>query len=186
MKQYVCSICSYTYDESKGIPEAGIPPGTRWEDLPDDWTCPLCGAVKDMFVEKDSEPQPAPPAPAAASPRPHQEPEKSPLEMGILGSNRARGGGKDAKPWGAGAAENVKYWVATRWLPGAGPGGVSPGQRRPCRRRRPRRAALPGLEREGHPHPEIPFGPLPEGGRKDAGKHRRLCLHHLRVCLCGG
>ena len=35
MKQMVCSVCSYTYDESKGIPEAGIAPGTRWEDLPD-------------------------------------------------------------------------------------------------------------------------------------------------------
>ena len=98
MKQYVCSICSYTYDESKGIPEAGIPPGTRWEDLPDDWTCPLCGAVKDMFVEKDSEPQPAPPAPAAASPLPHDEREMSPMEMSILCSNLARGCEKQYLP----------------------------------------------------------------------------------------
>ena len=46
MKQMVCSICSYTYDETKGIPEAGIAPGTKWEDLPEDWKCPLCGADK--------------------------------------------------------------------------------------------------------------------------------------------
>lgn len=52
MKQYVCSICEYVYDESKGIPEAGIEPGTKWEDLPVDWVCPLCGASKSEFVQK--------------------------------------------------------------------------------------------------------------------------------------
>ena len=52
MKQMVCSVCSYTYDEAKGIPEAGIAPGTRWEDLPADWKCPWCGASKDAFREK--------------------------------------------------------------------------------------------------------------------------------------
>ena len=54
MKQMVCSVCTYTYDEAKGIPEAGIAPGTRWEDLPDDWRCPWCGAGKEMFREKDA------------------------------------------------------------------------------------------------------------------------------------
>ena len=52
MKQYVCSICGFTYDEARGIPEAGIAPGTRWEDLPEDWKCPLCGADKSQFREK--------------------------------------------------------------------------------------------------------------------------------------
>ena len=51
MKQYVCSICSYTYDETKGIPEKGIAPGTKWEELPGDWKCPLCGADKSQFQE---------------------------------------------------------------------------------------------------------------------------------------
>ena len=37
MRKYVCIVCGYVYDEAKGIPEAGIAPGTRWEDLPDDW-----------------------------------------------------------------------------------------------------------------------------------------------------
>ena len=52
MKQHVCSICSYTYDETKGIPEKGIAPGTKWEELPEDWKCPLCGADKSQFQEK--------------------------------------------------------------------------------------------------------------------------------------
>ena len=53
MKQYVCSVCSYTYDEAKGIPEAGIAPGTKWEDLPSDWKCPWCGADKSSCNVKE-------------------------------------------------------------------------------------------------------------------------------------
>ena len=49
MGKYVCSICGYIYDEATGIPEAGIAPGTKWEDLPDDWVCPICGLGKDAF-----------------------------------------------------------------------------------------------------------------------------------------
>lgn len=49
MKKYVCTICGFVYDEAAGIPDEGIEPGTKWEDLPDDWTCPLCGAPKDAF-----------------------------------------------------------------------------------------------------------------------------------------
>ena len=49
MKRYVCSVCGYIYDEAAGIPEQGIASGTKWEDLPADWTCPLCGAAKDEF-----------------------------------------------------------------------------------------------------------------------------------------
>ena len=52
LKKYVCSICGYVYDEEAGDPENGIEPGTKWEDLPDDWACPLCGAGKDMFEEE--------------------------------------------------------------------------------------------------------------------------------------
>ena len=55
MKKYVCSICGYVYDEEKGIPEKGIKPGTKWEDLPDDFKCPWCGAPKNMFKEKEEE-----------------------------------------------------------------------------------------------------------------------------------
>jgi flavin reductase (DIM6/NTAB) family NADH-FMN oxidoreductase RutF/rubredoxin len=44
-----CLVCSYLYDPKVGDPDGGIPPGTAYEDIPDDWTCPVCGATKDMF-----------------------------------------------------------------------------------------------------------------------------------------
>ncbi|MGC8993445.1 MAG: rubredoxin [Candidatus Aenigmatarchaeota archaeon] len=50
MAKYVCKVCGYVYDEEKGDPESGIKPGTKFEDLPDDWVCPICGATKEMFV----------------------------------------------------------------------------------------------------------------------------------------
>ena len=49
MKQYRCSVCGYIYEEAKGIPDQGIAPGTKWEDIPDDFVCPECGAAKDEF-----------------------------------------------------------------------------------------------------------------------------------------
>jgi rubredoxin len=49
MYKYVCSMCGYIYDPQQGDAENGIPPGTRFEDLPDDWTCPGCGASKKQF-----------------------------------------------------------------------------------------------------------------------------------------
>jgi rubredoxin len=53
MDKYVCMVCGYIYDEASGIPEDGIAPGTKWEDLPEDWVCPLCGVDKSEF-EKQS------------------------------------------------------------------------------------------------------------------------------------
>ncbi|MBN1376543.1 MAG: rubredoxin [Dehalococcoidia bacterium] len=52
MDKYECSVCGYIYDPEKGDPDSGIKPGTRFEDLPDDWTCPVCGASKDQFKKK--------------------------------------------------------------------------------------------------------------------------------------
>lgn len=49
MKKYVCIICGYIYDPADGDPENGIPPGTPFEDIPDDWTCPACGVGKEHF-----------------------------------------------------------------------------------------------------------------------------------------
>ncbi len=49
MAKWECMVCGYIYDPAKGDPDRGIPPGTPFEDLPDDWTCPDCGATKDMF-----------------------------------------------------------------------------------------------------------------------------------------
>lgn len=47
--KYVCIICGYTYNERKGDPDIGIEPGTRFEDLPDDFVCPECGVAKEDF-----------------------------------------------------------------------------------------------------------------------------------------
>ena len=49
MKTYLCLICGVVYDEAKGWPEEGIKPGTLWQDVPDSWTCPDCGATKQDF-----------------------------------------------------------------------------------------------------------------------------------------
>ena len=46
---YMCLICGFIYDEAEGSPEEDIPPGTRWEDVPMNWTCPECGARKEDF-----------------------------------------------------------------------------------------------------------------------------------------
>jgi rubredoxin len=49
MKIWECVICGFRYDEAEGIPEAGIAPGTRWEDVPDVWMCPDCATGKHDF-----------------------------------------------------------------------------------------------------------------------------------------
>lgn len=49
MKTYVCVVCGFTYDESKGLPEDGIAAGTTWADVPADWLCPDCGVSKGDF-----------------------------------------------------------------------------------------------------------------------------------------
>lgn len=49
MKKYVCTICGYIYDPELGDPDSGVASGTPFEDIPDDWVCPECGAGKDNF-----------------------------------------------------------------------------------------------------------------------------------------
>ena len=97
MSKYVCSICGYIYDEATGIPEAGIAPGTKWEDLPDDWVCPICGATKAEFekqgetaVSSEKKPKPVVEVPTDMQ-------ELSPLEISALCSNLARGCEKQYK-----------------------------------------------------------------------------------------
>lgn len=51
MKKYVCEPCGYEYDPEVGDPDNGIEAGTAFEDLPEDWVCPICGVGKDEFVE---------------------------------------------------------------------------------------------------------------------------------------
>ncbi len=53
MKKYKCQICGYVYDPEKGDPDAGIKAGTPFEDLPDSWVCPVCGASKSDFEPLD-------------------------------------------------------------------------------------------------------------------------------------
>jgi len=48
--KYNCVICDHVYDEAAGDPDSGIAPGTRWEDIPADWSCPECGATKADFT----------------------------------------------------------------------------------------------------------------------------------------
>lgn len=48
-KSWMCIICGWIYHEEEGYPDDGIPPGTRWEDVPEDWVCPDCGAGKEDF-----------------------------------------------------------------------------------------------------------------------------------------
>lgn len=49
MKKWQCQICGFIYDEAKGLPEEGLAPGTRWEDIPANWHCPDCGVSKADF-----------------------------------------------------------------------------------------------------------------------------------------
>ena len=51
MKKYVCTVCDWVYDPKVGDHDGGIAPGTRFEDIPEDWVCPICGVGKDMFDE---------------------------------------------------------------------------------------------------------------------------------------
>ncbi len=53
MKKYVCNACGYVYDPTVGDPDSGVPAGTAFEDLPEDWVCPLCGVGKDEFSPED-------------------------------------------------------------------------------------------------------------------------------------
>ena len=49
MEKYVCSVCGYVYDPETGDPDSEIEPGTVFEDIPEDWVCPICGAGKEVF-----------------------------------------------------------------------------------------------------------------------------------------
>ena len=52
MDNYVCQVCRYVYDPAAGDPDSGIETGTPFEELPDDWVCPICGAGKEEFVKE--------------------------------------------------------------------------------------------------------------------------------------
>jgi rubredoxin len=52
MDKYVCTLCGYVYDPAEGDPDNSVAAGTKWEDVPDDWECPVCGASKDDFEKE--------------------------------------------------------------------------------------------------------------------------------------
>jgi len=53
MQRYVCEVCGYIYDPEEGDPDGGIEAGTAFENLPEDWVCPMCGASKDEFSPEE-------------------------------------------------------------------------------------------------------------------------------------
>ena len=53
MMKYLCNVCGYIYDPQKGDPESEIEAGPLFEDLPSDWTCPICGVSKDEFEKME-------------------------------------------------------------------------------------------------------------------------------------
>ena len=95
MRKFVCSICGYIYEEAQGIPDAGIAQGTKWGNLPENWTCPLCGASKSEFREQGA--QAAVKKPIIGQEVSTDEKELSPLETSALCSNLARGCEKQYK-----------------------------------------------------------------------------------------
>ncbi len=97
MAKYVCSVCGYVYDEAKGIPEAGIAPGTAWENLPENWVCPLCGATKDEFVKEGESAKPAVKKPLPVIEHSEDMKELSSLELSAICTNLARGCEKQYK-----------------------------------------------------------------------------------------
>lgn len=97
MNQYICSVCGYIYDEAKGVPEAGIAPGALWEDLPEDWVCPLCGAEKAEFNKQGGAAATVEKKSISVIEASSERKELSPLEMNALCSNLARGCEKQYK-----------------------------------------------------------------------------------------
>ena len=53
MKKYISTVCDWVYDPELGDPDCGFEPGTAFEDIPEDWVCPICGVGKDSFEEMD-------------------------------------------------------------------------------------------------------------------------------------
>ena len=121
MEKYVCSVCGFVYDEAKGIPESGIALGSRWEDLPEDWVCPICGATKAEF-EKQGESA----APAEKKSKPVIDvstdmQQLSSLEISALCTNLARGCEKQYKPEEAALFNELAGYFKTASVPAKDP-----------------------------------------------------------------
>lgn len=121
MAKYVCSVCGYIYDEAKGIPEVGIAPGTAWGDLPEDWICPLCGAAKSEFHKQDESAASEEKKPISVIETAADMEEMSPLEIGALCTNLARGCEKQYKPEEAALFHELAGYFKTASAPAKNP-----------------------------------------------------------------
>lgn len=86
--QYICNACGYIYKEAEGDPDSGLPPGTRYADIPDDWECPLCAVTKTDFVPY-TPPDPSLRRAASAAAKPAVRSKASPPGVVIVGGGRA-------------------------------------------------------------------------------------------------
>lgn len=153
MRKFVCSVCGYIYDEAKGIPEAGIAPGTVWEALPDDWVCPICGASKENFEAQDESVAASAVGPAASAVAPATPvvataasavglaaqklvavtetssdlKEMSPLELSALCANLKRGCEKQYKPEEAALFNELAEYFKKAAAPATGATGLGIG-----------------------------------------------------------
>lgn len=111
MKKYVCTVCGYVYDEAAGIPDSDIAPGTKWEDIPEDWTCPLCGATKAEFKEQKVEEKPVVKKVGVQETYEEDMRELSCGELSALCSNLSKGCEKQYRPEEAGLfAQLAEYY----------------------------------------------------------------------------
>lgn len=99
MAKYICTVCGFVYDEAAGLLEQGIAPGTRFEELPSGFACPICGAGVDDFERQTGGKPSEPPKTQAVTVDSHDDDlaELSPLELSALCTNLARGCEKQYK-----------------------------------------------------------------------------------------
>lgn len=121
MRKFMCSVCGYFYEVEKGIPESGIAPGTGWEDLPDDWVCPICGASKAEFAKQGEAAASEEKKPIAVVASSADSKEMSPLEMSALCTNLARGCEKQYKPEEAALFSELAGYFNTASAPAENP-----------------------------------------------------------------
>ncbi len=87
-RRYLCRICGYVYDEAVGDPDGGLPPGTRYADIPDDWECPECGVSKADFEPLEPLPAESAPSPVAVPARAGELP-ADPTQLVVIGGGMA-------------------------------------------------------------------------------------------------
>ena len=190
MKKFICNVCGYIYDEAVGIPDRGIAPGTRLEELPSDWVCPLCGAPKSAFREKKEGPMAVVPEPAERTgdgdgDGADELRELSFGELSAICSNLAKGCEKQylAEEIEGGAGRYGEYGrFVGNGFKGAGDGISSRGSG--CwRERGPRCQESSCLEREGYQNAGILVGAFWKRTGSISGAYESLRLRHLRIYL---